>query len=1182
MHSKRLTILLPLMVVLTMLASLITPSPVLAAGEPPPPPGEKSPKAPAAAPAKPAPPASPAGASYTAEIPVDAPLGAPDGAANSAAIALSVDAIAQADAVLVGPSGNPLPLAAQETAGVLAIGDVYFKGSGSGCSGGWCDYDSITNALAAFSSRNGSGTIYAVGSLNELTAVKVDGGTLSLGKLTGLAWDGTTNYTPRITGGLLTIQNMLKGFTVDGFAIFKGIDAHDNAGTLRLQNLYVTNPAGRGIEVTNHKGNIDLFNVTVSGAGDDGALLDNTLGTGNVTLLNNTLGTGNVTISNSSFNGNHDFGMQVFTNGSVLLERVDASGNLHHDGANLTLKKGAIVKDSRFDGNQDFSSGLVISGSGALSLQNVETTGNTDDGIFLNVANDITVNGGLFTGNSVYGMRAYTSGGNIILNNIEALGNAYGVWAGNSDSVSAKTVTINNSLFSNASSGDGLYIKSKGNVTLNHIDAELNASNGVSIDNALYDSGSSIYKGSGSVNLLNTLGLNQFIGNGGWGLNVYSKGAITVKGAYALGNYSGLNLDGCAMNGGPPLTTHNCLGKGNVTVSAVQVGYTSASGGLYVLAGGTISLDGSSFNANDYDVFLNNYWTAAKPVTITHSSFNNTSGPASVGLWVYSRGNITLNNVQANFNNGKINYGPMFENVSGILLDNCLFDINTDICTGSGTVSVLSSLGPSKALGNGQGDGLFIFSKGAITVSGFSSTNNGGGAYIDNLPGTGALTLTNDTFSNNTGNQGGLRAYSTKAITLTGVEASQNSGGEGAMVANTYGLTTTDTVTISKSHFDHNNKDFGLVVEAKGNLTLNNVSANLNNATVSSYGASLMAINGGVTILDTLGPNQFSFNGNTGLYVAVGKGAISVSGVTASSNGWGGIRLDNSGPAATKTVTAQKILAEHNSASGLAIMSKGGVTLNGVQANFNGGGYGVYIDNCLLVVNCTGSGNVSLLSTLGPNSMSSNMVGLRIDSAGSVLVNGTTASNNNGSLNIVSGVWIQNYYTPGKTVIVNQGNFNANAATGLYIKTAGVITLNNIGASGNLGSNGNGLDLRNDGTAGSPGINILSTSGINQTNGNSRVGLLISSSGNIVLNKVIASDNGAIGPQSGAFLNIFGAGSSVTIICSAFNHNGNYGLEVSMGTGTLSFKSVAAGGNLGPAQFNLSKAPVMSWTVCGH
>ena len=45
-------------------------------------------------------------------------------------------------------------------------------------------------------------------------------------------------HAARIPLGLLTITNMLKGFTVDGFILGQGLYAHDNAGTLRLQNLW--------------------------------------------------------------------------------------------------------------------------------------------------------------------------------------------------------------------------------------------------------------------------------------------------------------------------------------------------------------------------------------------------------------------------------------------------------------------------------------------------------------------------------------------------------------------------------------------------------------------------------------------------------------------------------------------------------------------------------------------------------------------------------------------------------------------------------------------------------------------------------------------------------------------------------------------------------------------------------
>jgi hypothetical protein len=400
---------------------------------------------------------------------------------------------------------------------------------------------------------------------------------------------------------------------------------------------------------------------------------------------------------------------------------------------------------------------------------------------------------------------------------------------------------------------------------------------------------------------------------------------------------------------------------------------------------------------------------------------------------------------------------------------------------------------------------------------------------------------------------------------------------------NSTGPITTNAVTISKSHFDQN-KGSGLSAVAEGNLTLNNVSANLNNLVPGSKGADLVSVNGNITLQDTQGPNQFSFNSNTGLTGSAFAGAISVSGVMASFNSTGsGIVLNNVNAAATKTVTAQKILAEHNTVDGLSVKSKGNVTLNGVQANYNGNGYGVNIDNCGKPAPCEGSGSVSLLATLGPNSMSYNKYGLWIESAGTVLVKSTTASNNTTALSGVSGVWIQNYYTLGKTVTVNQGNFNANAGTGLYIQSWGVITLNNIGASYNTGPSGDGLFIHNDAAGVAPAINILSTLGNNQFIGNSRWGLWVTSHGNIVLNKVIASDNGLVGPYSGALLFTAGA-SSVSITCSAFNHNAKWGLELTMGTGVLTFKGVAANHNMagGNIEYSLGgKTPVINWAVCG-
>ena len=63
----------------------------------------------------------------------------------------------------------------------------------------------------------------------------------------------------------------------------------------------------------------------------------------------------------------------------------------------------------------------------------------------------------------------------------------------------------------------------------------------------------------------------------------------------------------------------------------------------------------------------------------------------TVPLSVMSKGNITLNNIRAE------------QNVTGyetILLDNCQEDSITNLCQGSGSVSMLNSLGPNIIMNN--------------------------------------------------------------------------------------------------------------------------------------------------------------------------------------------------------------------------------------------------------------------------------------------------------------------------------------------------------------------------------------------------------------------------------------------------------------------------------------------------
>jgi hypothetical protein len=243
-----------------------------------------------------------------------------------------------------------------------------------------------------------------------------------------------------------------------------------------------------------------------------------------------------------------------------------------------------------------------------------------------------------------------------------------------------------------------------------------------------------------------------------------------------------------------------------------------------------------------------------------------------------SKGNITFNGVKAYDNQAY-----------GILLDNCVEDTSL-VCKGSGNVEFKNTLANNFIDRNNQ-IGLVITSRGSIKLEGVSASSSptGSGAQINNSRGTADVTINNSKFDTNFTT--GLTVFSAGNITLYRVEAVGNavsSSGDGAWLANTGSSTTTKSIIINQSIFSSNEN--GLVVQSKGAITLNNVTANGN----SSIGASINNCifigaclgTGNVSLLSTLGPNQFSYNGQNGLSI-VTNGNITASKVYADANGQG-------------------------------------------------------------------------------------------------------------------------------------------------------------------------------------------------------------------------------------------------------------------------------------------------------
>jgi hypothetical protein len=166
-------------------------------------------------------------------------------------------------------------------------------------------------------------------------------------------------------------------------------------------------------------GEIELDDVTADGNGDNGAYLDNTNGSGNIT------------VENSQFNDNGDddneHGLWIESNGDVSLDDVTASNN-YYAGASL--------------GSYDYDS--LIGGNVFISYSTFNQNG---------------VNGN-WDGLDVF------AGGNVTLDNVTASENGYaGAWLGGTynDIPISGTVTILDSTF-NDNDDQGVYIDSVGNI----------------------------------------------------------------------------------------------------------------------------------------------------------------------------------------------------------------------------------------------------------------------------------------------------------------------------------------------------------------------------------------------------------------------------------------------------------------------------------------------------------------------------------------------------------------------------------------------------------------------------------------------------------------------------------------------------------------------------------------------
>lgn len=541
---------------------------------------------------------------------------------------------------------------------------------------------------------------------------------------------------------------------------------------------------------------------------------------------------------------------------------------------------------------------------------------------------------------------------------------------------------------------------------------------------------------------------------------------------------------------------------------------------------------------------------AVFPVTITHSEFNhNNDGGGSAtsnGLWIYSKGPVTLNYISGSYNDGR---GLFVDTVKTLTIKNSTFNNNygspPDPIRGYGVWVMTPGYTTNHIiLENVHADfnsasGFYIVNGGNIRAKNIGAVSNGGsGAFIHSY---GTASFTNTSFIDNSSD--GLRVEANKAITVTNIIARLN-GAYGVYLDNCLesggacqGLGPVSVSGNPPNEFIDNGS-YGLRILAAGSVSLTNFEASDNGQRGVDIKNSYDFITSGVTVKANYVPMFGTFNNvlhhNLSHGMAVSSnGTISVDKVLTVNNGGDGINLNNTSATSAKNLTLLNSEAWDNSSSGFELYSLGSVTVTNCSA-YNNLSSGLYINNS------GGVGNITIGASTMKN-MTGNPRSLEIYTNGVINIHHV-----DGSGSTYGAYLANNSAGSAKSVTVSDCIFSETSnGTGLEIWSVGKITLKNITANEN---DSMGVYLRNEYAAVPQGI-ILNKIEVRD---NDSAGILIDTLGHIAASNLRSLNNGGDGFYANTcqYTGSECQGIGNVVIGGAWNEfsgNANYGVFISSG-----------------------------------
>jgi len=422
------------------------------------------------------------------------------------------------------------------------------------------------------------------------------------------------------------------------------------------------------------------------------------------------------------------------------------------------------------------------------------------------------------------------------------------------------------------------------------------------------------------------------------GLDVEGSGSITLIGVGASNNYYyGIYLTN--QNGSGSVSVNNTTGQSIDTNGLV---------GLYILSKGSVTLTnvGSSMNGGS-GIFVDNTFSTAstKPgVTLIYTLDRWVDYNSYRGIDIQSLGSIKLTTTKKLYVDGNSDTGVYLDNTSG--------GTTVGVTVGGVAPDIYTAPGQIRITNHWSSYGLFLYSQGPVVLSNTYANNT----YYDAIlignewsesgrPSSVSLTnIIAENAGSNAVYSDGVHIHAVGPVTVTKVQV-VGAYGDGVDIFSTTGI-----ITVKKAITEWNGSDgnrYGIMINGSNDVILDSIisSANDHNLYINTTGA--------VNLLGTYYKNEFndSTAGNP-VIIYAGAGGITLNRADMINNS-GSVVLETTGKLTVKTA-----LVQYNKYGILAVAGNGAVFnklfvfSNGLYDSNDDGVYEVFTaDGLMLTLN---------------------------------------------------------------------------------------------------------------------------------------------------------------------------------------------------------------------------------------